>query len=67
VLSYLFNFDNSVDINAIFYVDLAMVLLNCIGYNIGTFLLRTLKWNPKSIILLGGIMAMSGFLLSSFS
>ena len=32
VLSYMYKFDKTVDLNAIFYVDVVLILLNCIGY-----------------------------------
>ena len=40
VLSYLYIFDKSINTDAIFYVDLGLVLLNCLGYQLGVYLLQ---------------------------
>ena len=67
VLSYMYQKGGDMDLNAIFYVDLALLLLNCTGYQVGTYLLRNRKWNPKLIILTGGGTAMVGILVASFT
>lgn len=67
VLSYMYIFDHDVDEAAIFYVDVALVFLNCLGYQIGTYLLNSRGWNPKYVLALGGIISLSGIFLSSFT
>ena len=47
VLSYMYMFDKTVDASAIFYVDVALILLMCGGYQVGTYLLNEKEWNPK--------------------
>ena len=67
VLSYMYIYDKNVEIAAIFYVDLALLFLHCMGYQIGTYLLNTRKWNPKLILTLGGFISLLGIFLSSFT
>ena len=67
VLSYMYIYDHDVDEAAIFYVDVALVFLNCFGYQIGTYLLNSRGWNPKHILALGGTISLSGIFLSSFT
>ena len=66
VCSYLYHFDPTINQDAIFYVDTALVLLNVCGYQLGSYLLNTRKWNPKIIIAMGGTIALTGIFLSSF-
>jgi hypothetical protein len=47
VLSYIYLYDPTVDIKGVFLVDLLLVLLNCLGHLIGSYMLRNLKMNPK--------------------
>ena len=67
VLSYLYIFDKSINTDAIFYVDLGLVLWNCMGYQLGVYLLQQKKWNPKCIIALGGGISLVGIFASSYS
>ena len=67
VISYMHQFDPDVGQGAIFYVDTALVMLCVTGYQCGTYLLRQRGWNPKSIILLGGSIAVSGIFASTFA
>ena len=48
-------------------MDTLLVLFNWFGYNIGTYLLQTRRWNPKLIISIGGSIALSGIFASSFT
>ena len=67
VLSYIYQFDPLVNQDAIFYVDVALCVLLCIGYQFGAYLLNTRGWNPKLILLLGGTIALSGITMSSYT
>ena len=67
VLSYLYIYDPSVNQDAIFYVDTALILLNTTGYQIGTHLLNVRKLNPKLILLLGGSISLCGIFASSYT
>ena len=67
VLSYIYKFDKHVNQNGIFYVDVALVLLMVFGYQIGTYLLNQKRWSPKTIILLGACIALSGIYMSSYA
>lgn len=60
-------YDKNVDEAAIFYVDVALIFLNCFGYLIGTYLLNFRRWNPKHILALGGSISLTGIFLSSFT
>ena len=53
VLSYFHETNPDVNYGFIFLVDTFLVLANCIGYQIGTFLLQKLRWHPKVILSLG--------------
>ena len=66
VCSYLYHYDKSVNQDFIFYVDTALVLLNVFGYQLGSYLLNTRKWNPKIVITLGGTISLTGIFLSSY-
>jgi len=66
VLSYLYLFDTKINVNAIFYVDMTVVLLISVGQLIGTYLMNDRKWNPKVVVLLGGCIYLGGSLISSF-
>lgn len=66
VLSYYYLYDKDIQIDAIFYVDFLLVLLNCIGYQIGTYLVNQRRWNPKLVLLLGGTISLSGIVTASY-
>jgi len=67
ILSYMYQFDADTNINNIFYVDVVLILLNCIGHYVGSYLLKELKWNPKKIIALAGSVAILGIWMASFA
>ena len=67
VLSYIYHFDKEVDQNAIFYVDVALVLLMTMGYQVGSYLLNIKRINPKLIIFMGGTISLTGIFLSTFT
>lgn len=67
VLSYIHIYDKKVNADAIYYVDMAAVFLNLVGYQIGAYLLNERQWNPKYILLLGASIALTGIFASSFT
>lgn len=67
VLSYFHMMDpkkGNITEASIYFVDLALVFLNCLGHIIGAKLLEW-KWDPKKVILLGGILSMIGYFIAS--
>ena len=66
VLSYYYLYDKDINIDAIFYVDFFLVLLNCIGYQIGTYLINKRRWNPKIVLALGGTISLGGITIASY-
>jgi len=66
VLSYLYIYDSDINVNAIFYVDLAAVILASVGQFLGAYLINDRKWNPKAVALLGGCIYLGGTLTSAY-
>lgn len=66
VISHLYQFDQTINENAHFRVNLMIVLTNCVGYQIGPYLANQRRWNPKHILALGTSIAIIGIALSSF-
>lgn len=52
--------------NTIFYVDNCLALLNVIGFNLGLYLVVSGKLQPRATILLGSVIAITGFLSASY-
>jgi OFA family oxalate/formate antiporter-like MFS transporter len=67
VLSYFYEFNPNINLGFIFIVDTLLIVANTIGYNIGTYLLNSVRLNPRLIVALGGGFALTGVFLSSFT
>lgn len=67
VLSYFYEFNSNLSLGFVFSVDMFLVGFQCIGYNLGTFLLNRLRLHPKLVIFLGCGLALSGVYFSSFT
>ena len=67
VLSYVYKYDKTVNVDAIFYVDLALLALNVIGYQVGMYLLNDRGWGPKHIVAVGGFLALAGKWFASYT
>ena len=67
VISYIYKFNPDIRIDTVFFVDFVLLQLNVVGYNIGMYLLNYRKWTPRSIVFLGGFIALTGKFLSSFT
>lgn len=48
----MYEFNENVNYDSIFYVDTALVVLNEVGYPIGVYLLTVKRINPKMYFLL---------------
>ena len=59
-------YDKDINIEDIFWVDFFLVLLNVIGYQIGTYLLNKRGWNPKVVLALGATISLGGITASSY-
>lgn len=66
VLSFFYLYDKNINQNAIFYVDFILILLNCSGYQVGTYLLNKRGWHCKIVLTLGGLMSLGGIFIASF-
>lgn len=58
---------SNINENVIYYVDLALTLLNIVGYNVSTYLLKNRKWHPRLVLILGSCLSLSGYFMSSFT
>jgi MFS family permease len=67
VISYIYEFDPTIKIDAVFFVDFALLIVNVMGYNLGMYLLNYRKWNVKTIIFVGGTVSLIGKFLSSYT
>lgn len=67
VLSYFYEFNPNINLGFIFIVDTLLITANTCGYNIGTYLLSSVRLNPRLIVSLGGGFALTGVYLSSFT
>ena len=65
VLSYFHQHDPSSSYDFIFLVDSALVLFNCIGYQIGAYLFQKRRWHPKLLLGLASGTSLVGVYLSS--
>ena len=66
VLSYLYKYQKDLDQNQIFYCDMLLIAMNCVGYQIGTYFLNTKRLNPRLIIFIFGSFALAGIFLSTY-
>lgn len=67
VISYMYQFNPSINQNAQFQTNFILVLLNNCGYQIGPYLMNRLNWSPKTIIIMGSSISLIGMLLSSYA
>jgi len=67
VLSYMYTFGNEVDAGSIYIVDIALVVFNVGGYQIGTLLANHFRWSPKLILALGSSIALGGIFAATFT
>lgn len=67
VLSYFYQFDQSLSLGLIFFLDMFLVGFECVGYNLGAYLLNSVRLHPKKIIAIGASLSLTGVFLSSFS
>jgi MFS transporter, OFA family, oxalate/formate antiporter len=67
VLSYFHEFNPNLSYGFIFIVDTLLITANSIGYNIGSFLLQSLRLPPKLVVGFGGSFALVGVFLSSYT
>lgn len=67
VLSYFYEFNPEISLGFIFTVDTLLIVANTCGYNLGTFLLNTLRLNPRLVVAMGGSFALVGVFCSSFT
>jgi len=67
VLSYYHEKNANLSYGFIFYVDTVLVGFNCVGYQIGTFMLQKLRLNPKIILLCGGSLALGALFAASYA
>ena len=65
VLSYYYLYDKSINQNGIFYVDFFFVFLDCLGCQLGTYLLETLNLGPRIVLAIGGSIAIISMAIAS--
>ena len=67
VLSYMYIFDKSINLEAIYYVEVALVVLNSIGFMTGSYMLNQLEMSPKVILTIGSSLSLFGIFASTFT
>ena len=56
-----------VSYNFIFFVDVALVLFFLFGFMVGVFLYQNVKWRPRTILIVGGLIALCGCYFASYA
>ena len=69
VLSYFHHIDPSkakLGEKDIYWVDLGLVALNCIGHFVGSYLLKNCNLQPRLLIFIAGAISLSSYFIASF-
>ena len=56
-----------VSYNFIFFVDVALVFFYLFGFMVGVFLYQNARWRPRTILIVGGSIAIAGCYFSSYA
>lgn len=67
VISYFYQFDQSLSLKDVFIVDTMMKVLLNIGYFAGLYLINQQRFHPKIVVIFGASITVTGMILSSFT
>ena len=67
VISYFHASNPDLKYDFIMFIDVILIGSEVCGYQIGSYLLQKQRWNPKLILCLGGGIALTSLLLTSFT
>ena len=67
VMSHFYEINPQTSYGFVFLVDTLLILANWSGYQLGTYLFQNLRWHPKVVITIGGVVSLTGVYLSSYT